>query len=75
MRGMAHAKNAFETKPAMKKIPNKMHPAVHNLGELIALVGRYSRNQGETVATVADLLDRGRVRFQTRGQKVRVRIS
>jgi hypothetical protein len=59
----------------MKKVPNKIQPAVHNLGELIALVGRYSRTQGETVAAVADLLDRGRVRLQTRGQKVRVRIS
>ncbi|XHR27378.1 MAG: hypothetical protein ACFUZC_15695 [Chthoniobacteraceae bacterium] len=59
----------------MKKVPNKIQPAVHNLGELIALVGRYSRNQGETVATVADLLDRGRVRLQSRGHKVRVRIS
>jgi hypothetical protein len=59
----------------MKKIPTKIHPAVHNLGELIVLVGRCSRNQGETVAAVADLLERGRVRFQTRGQKLRVRIS
>lgn len=59
----------------MKKIPSKIQPAVHNLGQLIALVGRCSRNQGETVAAVADLLDRGRVRLQTRGQKLRVRIS
>jgi hypothetical protein len=59
----------------MKKIPQKIQPAVHNLGELIQLVGRYSRSQGETVAAVADLLERGRVRFQSRGHKVRVRIS
>ena len=59
----------------MKKIPHKIQPAVHNLGELIQLVSRCSRNRDETVAAVADLLDRGRVRFQTRGQKVRVRIS
>lgn len=58
----------------MKKTPHKIQPAVHNLGELIQLVGRYSRSQTETVAAVADLIDRGRVRFQSRGQKVRARI-
>ncbi|MEI8233514.1 MAG: hypothetical protein WCH57_02380 [Verrucomicrobiota bacterium] len=59
----------------MKKIPQKIQPAVHNLGELIQLVGRCSRNQSETVAVVADLIGRGRIRFQSRGQKVRASIS
>ncbi len=59
----------------MKKTPSKIQPAVHNLSDLIALVGRCSRSQAETVAAVADLLDRGRVRFQSRGQKLRVRVS
>ncbi len=58
----------------MKKLPNKIPPTVHNLGDLVQLVSSCSRSQGATVAAVADLIDRGRIRFQSRGQKVRVRI-
>lgn len=58
----------------MKKIPHKIQGAVHNLGELIQLVSSCSRRKGETVAAVADLIERGRVQFQSEGHKVRVHI-
>jgi len=59
----------------MKKLPNKIPPTVHSLGDLVQLVSSCSRSQSATVAAVADLLDRGRIRFQSRGQKLRVRVS
>ena len=45
-----------------------------NLGELILLVGSYSRSQRETVATVADLLETGRIRLQSHGRKFRAHV-
>ena len=58
----------------MKKIPHKIQRAVHNLGELIEAVSSCSRNPRETMITVADLIETGRVRFQSHGQKVRAHI-
>ncbi|MDD5349725.1 MAG: hypothetical protein PHQ12_05895 [Chthoniobacteraceae bacterium] len=58
----------------MKKLPIKIQRTVHNLGDLVQLVSSCSRSQSETVAAVADLLQRGRIQFQSRGQKVRARI-
>ena len=58
----------------MKKMPRKIQRAVHNLGELIQLVSSCSRTKSETVATVADLIETGRVRFQSEGHKVRAHI-
>ena len=55
----------------MKKIPHKIQRAVHNLGELIELVSSCTRSKSETVAAVADLIERGRVQFQSEGHKVR----
>jgi len=45
-----------------------------SLGELIMAVSNYTKNNRETVAAVADLLDSGRVRFSSRGQKIRARV-
>lgn len=39
-------------------------PVKHNLGDLIFTVSSYSKNNRETVATVADLFASGRVRVQ-----------
>lgn len=58
----------------MKKTPRKAERAPLNLGELILLVGNCSRNQRETVAAVADLLESGRVRFQSNGRKLRAHV-
>jgi len=58
----------------MKKTPHKIHRAVNNLGELIELVSRCSRSQRETIVAVADLIETGRVRFQSQGRKVRAHI-
>lgn len=58
----------------MKKTPLKIQRTVHNLGELIQLVNSCSRNKNEALATVADLLATGRVRFTSQGQNVRGRV-
>jgi len=58
----------------MKKTPLKIQRAVHNLGELIQVVQSCSRNKGEALAAVADLIESGRVRFTSHGQNVRGRV-
>ena len=58
----------------MKKSPNKAYQAVHNLGDLIQLVSSCSRSKSETIAAVTDLLERGRIRFQSEGHKVRAHV-
>ncbi|MEI6349925.1 MAG: hypothetical protein WCP06_02325 [Verrucomicrobiota bacterium] len=58
----------------MKKTPRKIQRSSMNLGELILLVGSYSRSQRETVATVADLLETGRIRLQSHGRKFRAHV-
>jgi len=58
----------------MKKIPQKIQRAVRNLGELIQLVSSCSHSKSETIAAVADLIETGRVRFQSGGHKVRAHI-
>ena len=45
-----------------------------SLGELIMAVSSYTKNNRETVAAVADLLETGRVRFSSQGQKIRARV-
>jgi hypothetical protein len=45
-----------------------------SLGELILAVSSYSKNNRETVAAVADLLESGRVCLQSGGRKVRARV-
>ena len=56
----------------MKKLPTQR--TAHNLGELIQIVSSCSRNKTEALATVADLIETGRVRFPSRGQNVRGRV-
>lgn len=58
----------------MKKTPRKVQYSTMNLGELILLVNSCSRNQRETVATVADLLESGKIRLQSHGRKFRAHV-
>ena len=57
----------------MKKSLKTTH---HNLtlGDLIVAVSSHSRNNRETLAAVADLLDSGRVRLQSGRMAVRARV-
>lgn len=58
----------------MKKNHQKLSRNNYSLGDLILAVSSYSRNNRETVAAVADLIESGRVRFQTNGRKVRAHV-
>ncbi len=56
----------FKAMYYLKKNAPKPVPAQLSLGDLIQAVSESSKNQRETVATVADLLASGRVRVQQR---------
>ena len=58
----------------MKKSLKKVTRANYSLGDLILAVRSVSRNNRETVAAVADLLESGRVRLSSQGRKVRARV-
>lgn len=45
-----------------------------SLGDLILAVSSSSRNNRETIAAVADLLESGRVRLDSNGRKVRAHV-
>ena len=58
----------------MKKPLKRTNRAAYSLGDLILAVSAYSKNNSETVAAVADLLDSGRVRLSSHGRAVRARV-
>ena len=58
----------------MKKNTEKHNRNHYSLGDLILAVSSYSKNNRETVAAVADLIESGRVRFQTNGRKLRAHV-
>lgn len=58
----------------MKKPLKKVTRASYSLGDLILAVSSVSKNNSETVAAVADLLESGRVRLNSQGRKVRARV-
>jgi len=58
----------------MKKHLKKATRANYSLGDLILAVSTFSKNNRETVAAVADLLESGRVRLTSQGRKVRARV-
>ena len=58
----------------MKKNLKKATRANYSLGELIFAVSSFSKNNRETVAAVADLLESGRVRLNSQGRKVRAHV-
>lgn len=57
----------------MKK-PLKKAAHNYSLGDLIVAVSSYSRNNRETVAAVADLLESGQVRLSSQGRTIRARV-
>lgn len=57
------------------KTQRKLNRADMSLGDLIMAVSSCSRNNRETVAAVADLIESGRVRFQTGSRKIRGHVS
>ncbi|HWL52032.1 MAG TPA: hypothetical protein VNQ90_06335 [Chthoniobacteraceae bacterium] len=59
----------------MKKTPRKNQRVNMNLGDLILAVSSVSHNKRETVAAVTDLIESGRVRFQSHGRTLRARVS
>ena len=59
----------------MKKDQRKVSRATpYSLGDLIMAVSSYSRNNRETVAAVADLLESGQVRLQSGSRQIRARV-
>jgi len=58
----------------MKKTPRKAERTPLCLADLITAVSKSSRNQRETIAAVADLLESGRVRLQSNGRLIRARV-
>jgi len=59
---------------AMKKHQRKASRANYSLGDLILAVSSCTKSNRETIAAVADLLDSGKVRFQSGGRKFRARV-
>ena len=57
----------------MKK-PLKIAHRNLTLGDLILAVSNQSRNKGETLAAVTDLLETGRVRLQSGSRSFRARV-
>ena len=58
----------------MKKQDRKMNRQTMNLGDLIMTVSSCAKNNRETVATVADLLNSGRVLVQSNGHVARAHV-
>ncbi|MDP9291361.1 MAG: hypothetical protein M3O82_03230 [Verrucomicrobiota bacterium] len=58
----------------MKKQHRKIPHSNYSLGDLIMAVSSVSKNNCETVAAVADLLESGQVRVQSHGRKIRARV-
>ena len=59
----------------MKTNLKKSQRASHlSLGDLILAVSASSKNNRETIAAVADLLESGRVRLDSAGRKVRAHV-
>ena len=66
--------NFFPLSQAMKKTLKKSARSNPSLGDLILAVSSYSKNNRETIAAVADLLESGQVRLHSNGRKVRARV-
>ena len=58
----------------MKKPLKKTSRANYSLGDLILAVSSFSKNNRETVAAVADLLESGQVRLSSNGRNLRARV-
>lgn len=60
---------------AMKNHYNRINRQRMSLGELVDIVGACSKNQNETVATLIDLFESGRVRAKDGRKLKKIRIS
>ena len=58
----------------MKRQDRRFHRQTMNLGDLIATVSSCAKNNQETVATVVDLLNSGRVLMGTTGHASRAHV-
>ena len=58
----------------MKNIYRKINSLHYSLGELIEIVASCARDQRETIATLVDLLESGRVVLESCGRRKRVRV-
>ena len=73
--GIQLAEAGINPAHVMKKNLKKAHRSANlSLGDLILAVSACSKNNHETVAAVADLLESGRVRLNADGRKVRARV-
>jgi hypothetical protein len=59
----------------MKKNLKKAARKNYSLGDLILAVSSSAKNNHETIAAVADLLESGQVRLNSHGRKVRARLG
>ena len=59
----------------MKKNLKKAARNNYSLGDLILAVSSSAKNNRETIAAVADLLESGQVRLASHGRKVRARVG
>ena len=59
----------------MKKNLKKAARNNYSLGDLILAVSSSAKNNRETIAAVADLLESGQVRLASNGRKVRARVG
>lgn len=66
--------SGYTTGSPMKKPLKKLARHHYSLGDLILAVSSYSKNNRETVAAVADLLESGQVRLTSNGRKIRARV-
>ena len=59
----------------MKKNLKQTARTSYSLGELILAVSSSAKNNRETIAAVADLLESGQVRLNSHGRKIRARVA
>lgn len=72
---MNNKSNRLTSKNLMKKNLKKAARTNYSLGDLILAVSSSSKNNSETIAAVADLLESGKVRLNSNGRKVRARLG
>ena len=59
----------------MKNRYRKINRTKYSLGELVAIVGSCARDSQETVATLTDLFESGRVQLNSHGQLKRITLQ
>jgi hypothetical protein len=59
----------------MKNRYRKINRRNYSLGELVAIVSSCAKDTGETLATLVDLFESGRVRLESYGRLKRVKVA